>query len=113
MPRAALRNIPVRAMPSEDEWHIAGVMVHVLPARLAAVREAIEAMAGTEIHAASGSGKLVVTLEAPTSRAIAAGLTYLHQLEGVLNAALVYQHNEAADAMHEEMNDDDLSSGIH
>ena len=31
----------------------------------------------------------------------AAHLTYLHQLPGVLSAALVYQHNEDAEAMSE------------
>jgi nitrate reductase NapD len=39
-------------------------------------------------------------------RAIAAQLEYLHRLDGVMSAALVYQHNEDADAMAQEMTDD-------
>jgi nitrate reductase NapD len=70
---------------------------------VALVRAAVEAMTGVEIHAASDNGKMVVTVEAPTSRAIAAQLTCLHQLEGVLSATLVYQHNEDAEAMNEEI----------
>lgn len=98
-------SIPIVPVPSGDEWHIAGIMVYAHPAHLDTVRVAIEAMTGAEIHAISDAGKLVVTVEAPTSRAIAAQLTCLHQLEGVLSATLVYQHNEDAAAMHEEISD--------
>ncbi|AAP85962.1 Chaperone NapD (plasmid) [Cupriavidus necator H16] len=106
----AKRAIPIQPLPCGEEWHIAGIVVHTLPDSLPQVRAAIEAITGAEIHAVSDDGKLVVTVEAPTSRAIAAHLTCLHQLEGVLSAALVYQHNEDAAAMNEEMADEDLSS---
>ena len=96
-----------------DEWHIAGVVVHADPARLDTVRAAIEVISGAEIHAASETGKLVVTLEAPSSRAIAAHLSFLHQLDGVFSAALVYQHNEDAAAMTEEISDELHPSGLH
>lgn len=105
--------INVHSEVSSEEWHIAGVVVHANPARLDEIRAAIDLMAGAEIHAASDAGKLVVTLEAPTSRAIAAHLEYLHRLEGVFSAALVYQHNEDAAAMTEEMSDDLHPPGFH
>ncbi|AGW93289.1 MULTISPECIES: chaperone NapD [Cupriavidus] len=108
--RRAIPIQPIQPVAAGDEWHIAGIVVHALPASLARVRTAIEAITGAEVHAASDTGKLVVTIEAPTSRAIAAHLTYLHQLEGVLSAALVYQHNEDAEAMNEEISDETLSS---
>lgn len=104
MSAAARRAIPIQPLAASEEWHIAGIVVHAIPASVARVRAAIDAITGAEVHAASDSGKLVVTVEAPTSRAIAAHLTYLHQLEGVLSAALVYQHNEDAEAMQETMN---------
>lgn len=100
---AARRAIPIQPLPAGAEWHIAGIVVHAMPGQLARVRAAIDGITGAEIHAASDAGKLVVTIEAPTSRAIAAHLTYLHQLDGVLSAALVYQHNEDAEAMTEEI----------
>ncbi|MBO9512475.1 MAG: chaperone NapD [Variovorax sp.] len=108
----AKRFISIEPDDSPDEWHIAGVVVHALPSRLADVRAAIDAMAGAEIYAANDAGKLVVTLEAPSARAIAAHLTCLHQLEGVQSAALVYQHHEDAAAMAEEIHDDD-APGLH
>ena len=64
-------DIPVRPAPlDDDEWHIAGVLVQTRPTHIARVSESIESIAGSEIHAASDNGKLVVTLEAPSSRAI-------------------------------------------
>jgi len=105
-------DIPIRPAPL-DEWHIAGVLVHAHATHLDAVRAAIEALSGSEIHATSDNGKLVVTLEAPSTRAIAAHLELIQQMDGVLNTALVYQHNEAADAMNEEMDNDSLTPGIH
>ncbi|MCO4864983.1 chaperone NapD [Cupriavidus sp. WGlv3] len=103
---AARRAIPIQPLPANAEWHIAGIVVHAMPDRLPQVRAAIDAITGAEVHAASDAGKLVVTIEAPTSRAIAAHLTYLHQLPGVLSAALVYQHNEDADAMSETIHEE-------
>lgn len=97
--------IPIQPIASNDEWNIAGIMVFAHPASLERVRNAIDSMTGTEIHAVSGAGKLVVTVEAPTSQAIVAQLMCLHQLEGVISATLVYQHNEDAAAMYEEIDD--------
>jgi len=88
-----------------EEWHIAGVAVHVHPEHLASVQAALVHMSGVEVHASSPEGKLVVTLEAPTPRAIAAQLDGLNHMEGVLSAALVYQHGEEASAMQEEIAD--------
>ncbi len=98
-------SIPIHPAPSDDEWHIAGIMVFALPDHLDRVRQTIDAMTGAEIHAISDAGKLVVTVEAPSSQAIVAQLTCLHQLEGVISATLVYQHNEDAAAMYEELSD--------
>lgn len=101
--------IPIHPASPEEEWHIAGVVVHANPPHMNRVRAVITEMTGAEVHAAGPTGKLVVTLEGPTSGAIAAQLTVLHQLEGVLGAALVYQHNEAATAMTEEIADENLA----
>jgi nitrate reductase NapD len=100
------RESPGEAAP--EEWHIAGVAIHVRPERLEAVRQAIALMSGAEVHGISAEGKMVVTLEAPTPRAIVAQLELLHQMEGVLSAALVYQHGEEASAMQEE-----IADGLH
>ena len=67
------------------------------------VAESIAGLPGAEIHATSRDGKLVVTLEAPSAREIAARIDEIQQLDAVLSASLVYQHNEALEAMMEEV----------
>jgi nitrate reductase NapD len=75
------------------ELHIAGIVVHASPARMAEVRHAIAGIAGTEIHA-EGNGKLVVTIEATGAAELADRVTAIGRLDGVLTAAPVYHHAE-------------------
>ena len=96
-----------------EELHIAGIVVHALAESVQRVSESIAGLPGAEVHAASRDGKLVVTLEAPSARAIAACMDDIQRLGGVLSASLVYQHNEALEAMMEEVPIDDHETGIH
>jgi nitrate reductase NapD len=86
-----------------DELHIAGIVVHARPEGAQGVATAIAGWDGTEIHAASPEGKLVVTLEAPTSREIASRMEEIQRMDAVLSASLVYQHSEPLAAMTEEV----------
>ena len=88
-----------------DELHIASLVVHAAPSRLDAIAEAIAALPGARVHAASASGKLVVTLEAPTAAEITATIAGIQRLDGVLSATLVYQCADSLDAMNEEISD--------
>ena len=96
-----------------EELHIAGIVVHALPEGVERVTASIAEMPGTEVHASSRDGKLVVTLEAPSAREVAACIEQIQQLEHVMSASLVYQHNEALEAMMEEVSDEDHQTGIH
>lgn len=95
------------------ELHIAGIVVHARPERAQRVAEAIRGISGAEIHATSADGKLVVTLEAPGAREIAARMDEIQQFDAVLSASLVYQHNESLEAMMEEVSDGNDETGIH
>jgi nitrate reductase NapD len=75
------------------ELHIAGVVVHARPERVAEIRAVIAAMAGTEIHAEQ-NGKLVVTVETASAADLADTVTAIGRLDGVLSAAPVYHHAE-------------------
>ncbi len=74
--------------------NIAGVVVHAKPADLAAVQAQLVAMDGVEIHGSHENGRLVVTVEEDGYRETSDTVLRLHQLQGVLNASLVYQHSE-------------------
>ncbi|KAG0921923.1 hypothetical protein G6F31_020117 [Rhizopus arrhizus] len=93
---------PLAAPP---ELHIASLVVHALPQRLPDVRAAVLAVAGSEIHGASDTGKLVVTLEAPSTDDMMARISEIQRRDGVLASALVYQHADTLAAMNEEIDD--------
>ena len=88
-----------------EELHIASLVVHSTPRRLDSVSEAIAALPGARVHASSANGKLVVTLEAPSSEAMAQVVASIQHVDGVLSAALVYQCADRLDAMNAEIPD--------
>ena len=96
-----------------EELHIAGIVVHVFPERVPQTAQAIAGLSGVEIHATSPDGKLVVTLEAPSARGIAARMDEIQQLDAVLCASPVYQHSEALEAMTQEVTYEDHETGLH
>jgi nitrate reductase NapD len=81
------------------------MVVHATPRRVSHMRQAILAIAGAEIHGASDTGKLVVTLEAPSTEEMLARIAEIQRLDGVLASALVYQHSDTLAAMNEEIDD--------
>jgi len=86
-----------------EELHIASLVVHAVPARMAGASGLIESIAGAKIHASSPAGKLVVTLEAGSGDEILAAVNRIQRADGVLSAALVYQYADSREAMMEEM----------
>lgn len=88
-----------------DELHIASLVVHATPRCLDSVTSEIAALPDALVHAASANGKLVVTLESPSSEAMTALVSHIQHIDGVLSAALVYQCADGLDAMNEEISD--------
>ena len=90
-------------MPAE--FHITSLVVHSTPRRLQQVAARIAAMPGAQVHATAPSGKLVVTLDADSSDEMLARVNGIQRLDGVLSAALVYQHAEELEATKAEAAD--------
>lgn len=84
-----------------EEVHITSLVVHAAPSRAAGIADLVAAMPGAEVHAVTPAGKLVVTLEADSSDGIMSGVSAIQRLDGVLSAALVYQHSDSLAAMNE------------
>ena len=97
-------------MAVNPELHIAGVVVHVWPAQLSAVRAAVDALPGACVHGDSQQGKLAVTLEAEGADALLALLRRIQALHGVVSASLVYQCADSLDAMNEVLSDGDRAT---
>lgn len=74
--------------------NISGVIVHARPEQLAAVQEQLRQIVGVEVHAATEDGRLVVTVEDADDRMMADSVMNLHNIPGVLSAAMVYHQFE-------------------
>jgi len=75
---------------NDAEYHVASYIVQVTPKNLAAVKEAISSTAGTEIHAETEQGKLVLTIEGASHQVIAKKVDFIQDLTGVNSLAQVY-----------------------
>jgi nitrate reductase NapD len=106
---------PVAAAPSSGpaELHIASLVVHAPPSRAPALALLLAELSGAVVHAISERGKLVVTLEASTAAEMVGLVQAIQRTDGVLSAALVYQHADTLDSMNEEIPDDDRPQGLH
>lgn len=88
-----------------EELHIASLVIHAAPSRVARVSAEVAELPGALVHAQAASGKLVVTLEADSASAIAEAVSLIQHLDGVLSVALVYQCADSLAAMNEEIPD--------
>ncbi|MDO5631082.1 MAG: chaperone NapD [Paracoccus sp. (in: a-proteobacteria)] len=74
--------------------NICGCLVHVAPASLDSARDAIAAMDGVEVHAATNDGRLVVVVEDTADKRASDIIMAVHQVPGVLSLTLNYHHFE-------------------
>lgn len=74
--------------------NISSVILGALPESAPAVRLALSALAGVEVHALTEDGRMIVTIEAADEGATVSSFETIRQLPGVLSAALVYHQYE-------------------
>ena len=72
--------------------NICSLVVHARPERLGGVQKDLEGMPGVEIHGRSDDGKLIVTVEDTSQSPAADTVMALHNVDGVLNAVLIYHY---------------------
>jgi periplasmic nitrate reductase NapD len=80
------------------EHHLSSLVVHARPERRDEVADRLRSM-GCEVHIASETGKLVVTLEADSARVLGDTMTAMQLLDGVLAATLVFHHVEPGEGL--------------
>ena len=73
-----------------DEYHISSFVVHGRRDEIGAIRQAVEAIPGAEIHGQGPTGKMVVTLEASNEQDILQRMDEINLIDGVMSIALVY-----------------------
>lgn len=60
------------------------------------LEETISSLPGTEVHASTGAGKIVVVIETPSDAELVRIVDRIGALPGVLSVNLVYHHSEPA-----------------
>ncbi|KZL05155.1 assembly protein for periplasmic nitrate reductase [Pseudovibrio axinellae] len=78
-------------------WHISSVLIMAEPAKREQVCAAIEQIEAAEIAEATGTEKIIVTLETTSERDIANALAEIQQLEGVVTASLIFHQTDTTD----------------
>jgi periplasmic nitrate reductase NapD len=73
---------------------ISSVIVRAVPDRLPEVRAALTKLPGVEVHADTGDGRLIVTIEDGDGYKPADVYSRLREIDGVLAVSLVYHHND-------------------
>lgn len=74
--------------------NIAGLIVHSHPHKIAFVKGRLEILPGVEVHAATENGRIVVTIDEDDNNRMADIIMQLHNVDGVLSAAMIYHHYE-------------------
>ncbi len=74
--------------------NLSSVVLRAKPAHLEAVRHALVALPGVEVHATTSDGKLVVTLEDTGTANAADTFVKLHDIRGVMSVAMIYQYSD-------------------
>ncbi len=74
--------------------NICGVLIHAIPDQVSQVQTKLLQYEGVEIHNVTENGRLIVTIDHPDRYLMADTINHLNNVEGVLSAAMIYQHNE-------------------
>lgn len=72
--------------------NISSYIVHSRPEAAGRLREQLAAMSGVEVHAFSPEGRLVITVEDGGERTVTETVLTVHNLAGVLSAAMIYHY---------------------
>ncbi len=72
-----------------SEYHVCGVLLMSRPEHAASVKQAVDGMCGTQLHANDG-GRMVVTVEGSDYGRCAETITELARLHGVASSSVVY-----------------------
>lgn len=94
---------PTEQRIANCDTHLTSIVVHARPDAVATVANAIDSMAEAEVHVASPTGKIVVTLETETLHQVTERIDDVNRLPGVINAFLVYHQIEATDSLDDKI----------
>ena len=97
----ALQYRPDDKAEQNNEYHVASFVAQVMDTEMDNVRQAIEQVEGSEIHAVSAQGKIVFTLEGSHQAGIGRNIDQLKYHPGLLSLAPVYHQFISEDSVPE------------
>jgi nitrate reductase NapD len=74
--------------------NISGIVLRTRPEHSGEVQATLAALPGVEVHAATGDGRLVLTLEDAGTASAADTFVRLHDIRGVMSVAMIYQYSD-------------------
>ncbi len=77
-----------------SEYNLCGVLVHAQQNNRLDVQQHLQQQQGTEVHAVTEEGRLVVTMEDKSRKQLADRIMKLNQIEGVLSASMIFQYSD-------------------
>lgn len=77
-----------------ESINICGILVHAMPDQITQVKSSLLKFAGLEVHEVTADGRLIITIDQPDRNQMIDTINQLNNVEGVLSAAMVYQHHE-------------------
>ena len=80
----------------DEEIFISSLIAHVAPSDVTAVKDRIEQLLYAEVPLADAQGKLIILIDAPSTKAQIKTLDALRDLPGIQSLIPVNQHDEAA-----------------
>jgi nitrate reductase NapD len=96
---------PETSRSERGVMNISSLIVHVRPELLKDLRGEMSVLPGVEVHGASDDGRLVITVEDTDESTVADTVIGVHNLKGVLSAAMVYHFCDDALNTHGESNE--------
>lgn len=80
----------------DEEIYISSLIAHVAPSDLKTVKDRIEKVLYAEVPLEDEQGKLIVVIDAPSTKAQMKTLDAIRDISGIQSLIPVYQHDEAA-----------------
>jgi len=77
-----------------ESINICGVLVHTRIENAPRVQDRLQQYKGVEVHNVTDDGRLVVTIENEDQSELVDTINSISTVEGVISAAMVYQHHE-------------------
>ncbi len=74
--------------------NICGLLVHARPENVHKVQHRLLEFEGVEVHDLSDDGRMVVTIDKRDPGEMIDTINSINTVEGILSAAMVYQHHE-------------------